>query len=149
VLKGSDCVPVSSGGGSAGGDAPASKAPKEEPDQAQAAAPATDAPSGGGTPYDKDAVEIELKRAGRQVKANCGSATDEDGAATGPWGKLTINVTLGRNGHVKLVTVPAAYDGKSVGVCIAHAFQKIQFPPYGGSTDIIVDRDVELVKPKH
>src|SRR5580693_2627379 len=118
VLKGSDCVPAGSGPDSTGGDAPASKAPKPDPDLASGgAAPASDAPSGGGASYDKDAVEIELKRAGRQVKANGGSATDDDGAATGPWGKTTASVTLGSNGHVKQVSVPAPYDGKAVGVC--------------------------------
>jgi hypothetical protein len=104
--------------------------------------------SGGKTPYDKDAVEIELKRAARQVKANCGSATDEGGGATGPWGKTTANVTLGRNGHIKEVTVPAPYDGKPVGVCVVHAFQKIQFPPYAGSSDVALTWDIELVPPK-
>jgi hypothetical protein len=150
VLKGSDCVPASAGPDPTGGDAPPPKAPKADTDQpAPGAAPASDAPSAGGPPYDKDAVEIELKRATRQVKANCGSATDDDGAATGPWGTTTASVTLGRNGHVKQVTVPAPYDGKAVGVCIVHAFQKIQFPPYGGSVDVAVDREVELKKPKH
>jgi hypothetical protein len=150
VLKGSDCVPASAGPEPSGGDAPASKAPKADPDQAApGAASAGDAPAAGGASYDKDAVEIELKRATRQVKANCGSATDEDGAATGPWGKTTASVTLGRNGHVKQVAVPAPYDGKAVGVCIVHAFQKIQFPPYSGSVDVVVDREVELTKPKH
>jgi len=150
VLKGSDCVPASAGPDPAGDETPPPKAPKADADQpAPAAAPASDAPSAGGPPYDKDAVEIELKRATRQVKANCGSATDDDGAATGPWGKTTASVTLGRNGHVKQVTVPAPYDGKAVGVCIVHAFQKIQFPPYGGSVDVAVDREVELKKPKH
>jgi hypothetical protein len=150
VLKGSDCVPAGSGPDSTGGEAPASKAPKPDPDLASGgAAPASDTPSGGGASYDKDAVEIELKRAGRQVKANCGAATNDDGAATGPWGKTTASVTLGRNGHVKQVTLPPTYDGKAVGLCVVHAFQKIQFPPYGGSVDVVVDREVELVKPKH
>jgi hypothetical protein len=148
VLKGSDCVPVSSADSTGGGDAPASKPPKADPDVASAPPP-SDAPSGSGTPYEKDAVEIELKRAARQVKANCGAATDDDGAATGPWGKTSASVTLGRNGHVKQVTVPEPYDGKAVGVCVVHAFQKIQFPPYGGSVDVVVDRGIELVKPKH
>ncbi len=109
---------------------------------------AGDAPSGGKTPYDKDAVEIELKRAARQVKSNCGSATDDNGAATGPWGKLTANITLGRNGHIKQVTVPSDYDGKPVGLCIVHAFQKILFPPYASSSDATLDYPLEIVKPK-
>jgi hypothetical protein len=100
------------------------------------------------TPYDHDAVDIELKRAARQVKGNCGAATDENGAATGPWGKLTANITLGRNGHVKQVTVPAEFDGKPVGLCVVHAFQKIQFPPYPGSSDSVLDYDIEVSKPK-
>ena len=52
----------------------------------------TPPPSSGSTvTYDKEAVEVVLKRAARQVKANCGAATDEDGKATGPWGiKVSI-----------------------------------------------------------
>ena len=59
-----------------------------------------------------------------------------------------MSLVLGRNGHIKQVTVPAPYDGKPVGVCIVHAFQKIQFPPYGGSTDLVLDWDVETTAPK-
>jgi hypothetical protein len=110
--------------------------------------PAPSAPTGGKTPYDKDSVEIELKRASRQVKANCGSATDDSGAASGPWGKTTAAVTLGRNGHIKDVTVPAPYDGAPSGVCAVNAFKKIQFPPYASSSDVVVQWDIEFVKPK-
>jgi hypothetical protein len=151
VLKGSSCVPASS---SDADDATKSKPARSTADDTSGgggAAASSDSSSGpgGGTPYDKDAVEIELKRGIRQVKANCGAATDDDGNATGPWGKTTASITLGRNGHVKQVTVPAPYDGKPVGDCIVHSFDKIQFPPYGGSADVVVDREVELVKPKH
>jgi hypothetical protein len=111
--------------------------------------PAPSAPTAGKTPYDKDSVEIELKRASRQVKANCGSATDDSGSATGPWGKTTAAVTLGRNGHIKDVTVPAPYDGAPDGVCAINAFKKIQFPPYASSSDVVVQWDIEFVKPKH
>jgi hypothetical protein len=113
---------------------------------------AGDTPSGGTsgvkTPYDKDAVDVELKRAARQVKGNCGAATDENGSATGPWGKFTANITLGRNGHIKQVTVPSDYDGKPVGICVVHAFQKITFPPYAGSSDAAIDYEIEVTKPK-
>ncbi len=158
VLKGSDCVPAegakhdsSEGDAPAAGDTPKAPAPTDDHPSRAAAAPDTApaGPSSGTATYDKDAVEIELKRAVRQVKANCGSATDDDGAATGPWGKTSASVTLGRNGHVKQVTLPAQYDGKPAGLCVIHAFQKIQFPPYGGSVDVVVDREIELIKPKH
>ena len=120
-------------------------------------APSSDSPaaasgSGGAsgkTPYDKDSVEIELKRAARQVKANCGSSTDDNGTAPGPWGKTAASITLGRNGHVKGVTVPAPYDGQPAGLCAVNAFTKIQFPPYASSTDVVVEWDIEFVKPKH
>ena len=91
--------------------------------------------SGGDTgkvAYDKEAVDIEIKRAIRQVKGHCGSATDEEGQATGPWGSTKVNVTIGRNGHVKLITVPSPYDGKPVGKCIVQAFQRsssLRTPP--------------------
>jgi hypothetical protein len=94
-------------------------------------------------------VEVELKRASRQVKANCGSATDENGTASGPWGKTTASVTLGRNGHIKDVSVPAPYGGQPEGDCAVNAFKKIQFPPYASSSDVVIQWDVEFVKPKH
>ena len=79
-------------------------------------------------PYDKEAVLIALRRAARGVKANCGAATDEDGKVTGPWGKATVTVKLGHNGHARGTVVPAPYDGKPVGKCIASAFAIVIFP---------------------
>jgi hypothetical protein len=160
VLSGSDCVPPSSGpsshssdessssssdsasvgGSSSGGSSVASSPPPD---------PAPSGSSGGKTPYDKDSVEIELKRASRQVKANCGSATDDNGTASGPWGKTSASVTLGRNGHIKEVAIPAPYDGQPDGLCAVNAFKKIQFPPYASSSDVVVQWDIEFVKPKH
>ncbi|MGH7272767.1 MAG: hypothetical protein ACREJ3_20245 [Polyangiaceae bacterium] len=128
--------------GSAGDESSSAAAPVSDSAPPQVAA-SPDKPA-----YDKDAVAMELKRAARQVRANCGSATDDDGSATGPWGKTIASVTLGRNGHVQKVTVPAPYDGHPVGKCIVDAFDKIWFPPYAGSSDVVVDWDVEVVKPK-
>jgi hypothetical protein len=138
VLHGSDCVPEGSD------EAAPAKGKRTSSDDGAEAAPA----AGSGT-YDRDAVDAELKRAGRQVKSNCGAATDENGEATGPWGKVTVSVVLGRNGHVKGASVPPPYDGKSVGVCVVRAFEKIQFPPYAAAEDKTVQWDVELVAPKH
>lgn len=163
VLRGSDCVPPdgdkdkavaqdraveSTGPASAApanADAVAASPPASTSSASNAPPPAS--PSGG-VPYDKDSVEVELKRGARQVKANCGAATDDDGHASGPWGKTQASITLGRNGHIKQVSVPAPYDGKPVGLCIAHSFDKIQFPPYAADTDAVVWWNVELVKPK-
>ena len=104
-------------------------------------------PPGDKTPYDKDQVNIVLNRASNQVKNNCGSATDENGKAAGPWGNVKVTVTLGRNGHVHGVAVPDPYNGKPVGTCIEHAFQYLIFPPYAAPADVTVDRDVELHPP--
>lgn len=160
VLHGSDCVPPEGDKDKAAaqnraiestGPAPTASAnadvetPSAPPTPAPAPSPASPA---GAVPYDKDSVEVELKRGARQVKANCGAATDDDGHATGPWGKTQATITLGRNGHVKQVSVPAPYDGKPVALCIAHSFDKIQFPPYAADTDATVAWNVELVKPK-
>jgi len=93
-------------------------------------------------------VEAQLKRAARQVKSGCGSASDDEGHQTGPWGTTKASVVLGRNGHIKQVTVPSPYDGKPVGVCVINAFKKIQFPPYAGSSDVVLDWDIEIVQPK-
>ena len=148
VLKGSDCVP----GDSASDEPapkPASKKSEERQEAAMAASPGDSSPaSGGSSAYDKDAVEAQLKRSARQVKGSCGSATDEDGKATGPWGKVNATVTLGRNGHVKDVKLPSGYDGKPAGACIVHAFQKVQFPPYAAPDDATIDWEVEVVQPK-
>jgi hypothetical protein len=164
TLKGSDCIPsdppthtsdarsddsTPSGGGSSASSA--SSAVGSTTSAGTDATPSTPSsgPSSGKPPYDKDSVEIELKRASRQIKANCGSATDDSGSAPGPWGKTSASLTLGRNGHVKDVSVPAPYDGAPDGVCAANAFKKIQFPPYSSSSDVVIQWDVELVKPKH
>ncbi len=97
--------------------------------------------------YDKEETEKVLRRAARQVKDNCGATKDENGKATGPWGKGTIQVQLGHNGHSKGITVPAPYQGKPVGSCVEKAFSGLSFPPWSGS-DTSVDWEVELVQPK-
>jgi hypothetical protein len=154
VLKGSDCVPPGTEAHASDSAPPSSDNASTGSGASTAASDTSSAPgggsgSGGGTPYDKDSVEIELKRASRQVKANCGSSTDDNGTAPGPWGKTTASITLGRNGHVKDVSVPAPYDGQPDGLCVINAFTKIQFPPYASSSDVVVPWDIELVKPKH
>ncbi|MBX3219257.1 MAG: hypothetical protein KF795_01985 [Labilithrix sp.] len=96
--------------------------------------------------YDKEATEVVLKRAARQVKENCGQAKDEDGKAVGPWGKTTIQVALGRNGHSKGTTVPSPFQGRPTGNCVEKAFTNLTFPPWNGA-DTQVDWEVELVEP--
>ena len=158
TLKGSDCVPSDSPGDDSSSSSSSSTSSSSS-STSSGTSSGSSASAGGGDdsssatasgkpPYDKDAVDIELKRAVRQVKANCGTVTDDTGQATGPWGQTTAHIVLGRNGHVKQVTVPAPYDGKVVGLCVVHAFQKIQFPPYNGSSDAAVDLDIEIVQPK-
>ncbi len=109
---------------------------------------------GGGDPtarsgnvYDKDATEIALKRGSRQVKENCGHAKDTDGKLTGPFGKTTIQLTLGHNGHMKDVKVNAPFDGKPTGNCIIQSFDNTIFPPWAGA-DTTIDWEVEVVKPQ-
>lgn len=101
--------------------------------------------------YDKEATEVVLKRAARQVAENCGYATDDTGAASGPWGKATVKVMLGHNGHSKSVVVPPPFEGKPPGNCIGKAFSNLTFPPWAGA-DTEVGWDVEVVpapaKPK-
>lgn len=118
----------SSSGGSGGG-AKVNEAPARRTDQ-----------------YDKEATDIPLKRAARQVKDNCGAAKDDNGKATGPWGKVTIQVMLGHNGHSKEVTIPQPYAEKPVGRCIEKAFTNLTFPPWAGA-DTQIDQEVELVEP--
>jgi hypothetical protein len=114
---------------SSGGGAKVNEAPAKRTDQ-----------------YDKEATDIPLKRAARQVKDNCGQAKDDTGKATGPWGKVSIQVMLGHNGHSKEVTIPAPYSDKAVGRCIEKAFTNLTFPPWAGA-DTQVTQEVELVEP--
>ena len=107
---------------------------------------ATEAPTRRTDVYDKEATEVVLKRAARQVKENCGAAKGDDGKATGPWGKATLQIQLGRNGHSKGVTVPPPYQGKPAGNCVEKAFTNLTFPPWGGS-DTQIDWEIELVNP--
>jgi hypothetical protein len=97
--------------------------------------------------YDKEATEVVLKRAARQVKDNCGSAKDEDGKAPGPWGKTQVTVNLGHGGRSKGASVPSPYDSVPAGRCILQAFSNLTYPPWRGA-DASVDWEVELVKPK-
>ncbi len=160
VLKGADCLPAASAAGSPKDD------DDSEPHKTSTSDDATPPSSAGGgsggdesgasgasgasgkTPYDKDAVGVELRRAARQVKGNCGAATDENGAANGPWGTLKASIVLGRNGHVRQITIPPEFDGKPVGDCVVHAFQKIVFPPYAASSDATIDYALEIKKPR-
>jgi hypothetical protein len=100
----------------------------------------------GGGGYDRTEIEVVLKRAARQVKANCGAATDDEGSHVGPWGKTMVTVRLGHNGHSKGGAVPAPFDGKATGRCAGQAFANLIYPPFPGS-DADVDWPVELVKP--
>jgi hypothetical protein len=100
----------------------------------------------GGSAYDRPALETILKRAARQVKSNCGAATDESGAVSGPWGKTTITVKLGHNGHSKGGTLPPPFDGKTTGRCAVIAFTNLIYAPFAGS-DTDVDWPLEIVKP--
>ncbi|MEO8876444.1 MAG: hypothetical protein ABI461_12715 [Polyangiaceae bacterium] len=138
----------SSGDSTAGGDTAASGASPNGSSTATgtsgdtAAAPAAGPQSG---PHNE--AEIALKRAARQAKANCGAAKDSDGKALGPFGKTTVNITLGRNGHSKNVTLDSSYDGKPAGNCIIQAFKNLTYAPWAGA-DMTVQWEVELVQPK-
>jgi hypothetical protein len=99
------------------------------------------------TPYDKEAVETQLKRQSNQVKTNCGHMKDASGKASGPFGQTKVSLTLGRNGRIKEATVPAPYNGTNVGSCIVNAFGNVHFPPYVASSDSIVEWEVEVVEP--
>ncbi|MFO0672844.1 MAG: hypothetical protein U0235_25060 [Polyangiaceae bacterium] len=96
--------------------------------------------------YDKEATEVVLKRAARQVKGNCGAATDEDGKASGPWGAAKMMLVLGHNGHMKEVSIGAPFDGKPTGRCATQAFKLLTYPPWAGS-DMTIDYPVDIVPP--
>jgi hypothetical protein len=100
----------------------------------------------GGSRYDRATLEVTLARAARQVKSNCGGATDENGVVTGPWGKATFTVKLGHNGHSKGGTIGGGFAGKPPGNCVEKAFTNLIYAPFAGD-DVDVDWPVEIVKP--
>jgi hypothetical protein len=120
--------------------------PREEPTTKRKGAIVNERDDRRSDEYDKEATEVVLKRAARQVKDNCGSAKDENGKATGPWGKATIQIELGHNGRSKNVMVPPPYDGKPTGRCVDKAFSNLTFPPWAG-TDTTVEWEVEIPEP--
>lgn len=96
--------------------------------------------------YDKEGTEVVLKRAARQVKANCGAATDSNGKPSGPWGKGNMTLVLGHNGHMKEVSIGAPFEGQPTGRCAIQAFKLLTYPPWAGS-DMTIDYAVEVVPP--
>lgn len=125
--------------------APPADTASEPPPLPRKAPPPAPVETGPKTAYDKDAVEISLKRAARQVFANCGGTRDEQGKATGPWGKVTVTVQLGHNGHSQGATMGAPFSGSPVGKCIFNAFNNMIYPPFAGG-DTTVSWEVESVK---
>ncbi len=97
--------------------------------------------------YDKEATEVVLNRAARQVHDNCGMATNEDGKRAGPWGKTTVSVVLGHNGHTKQVTIPDPFLDKPSGKCAVKAFSILTFPPWNGP-DETVEWAIDIPPPK-
>ncbi len=152
ATEGSSGEPSSSSGGDGTGDTTGSSSSSGSSSSGSSGGAAnSNSPKEGGTrsqnSYDKESTDVVLSRAARQVKANCGAAKDDQGKATGPWGKVNIKITLGRNGHTKAVSVPPPLDEKPAGKCIANAFAILVFPPWAGQ-DTDVDWEVELLKPE-
>ncbi len=128
----------------------ASSTPTPPPSEAKKAGPNTtvnEAATRRTDVYDKEATEIVVKRAARQVKENCGAAKDDTGKAVGPWGKATLQIQLGHNGHSKGLTVPPPFQGKPTGNCIEKAFTNLTFPPWAGA-DTEISWEVELLPEK-
>jgi hypothetical protein len=119
-----------------------SSAPSESPAETETALPARVGPG-----WDHDLTAAELARAARSVKANCGSATDTEGNAKGPWGKTQVSVRLHHKGHSKEAKAQGEYAGTPVGHCIERAFTDLQFPPWEGH-DVEIQYDIEVVQPK-
>ena len=96
--------------------------------------------------YDKEATEVVIKRAARQVKENCGARRATTARRPARGARPRSRSSSEKNGHSKGVTVPAPYQGKPVGNCVEKAFTNLTFPPWGGS-DTEVSWEVELVNP--
>ena len=120
--------------------------PSTSPPPSRPKPAATSEDTGPKVPYDKEAVDMSLTRAARQVKDNCGAVKDDQGKLVGPWGKTTVTVNLGHNGHSKGTTLQAPFDGTPVGRCINNAFTNLIIPPFAGG-DTTVDWEIEVTKP--
>jgi len=149
VLRGSDCVPPEAAGDTSSDSPAPKKRHKADDDSAASGGGGGDTGGGGGSgSYDKDEVEAKMRRSAKQIKSNCGAATDDEGKATGPWGTVHATIVLGRNGHVKDVQVPDPYNGKPVGICVQRQLMKLIYAPYAGSADASIEWDFEVTKPK-
>jgi hypothetical protein len=100
----------------------------------------------GAATYDKEATEVVLKRAARQVRENCGHAKNENGEAKGPWGKTKVTVKLGHNGRSREATLSPEFNETPTGKCALAAFRNLTFPPWNGP-DVVLDWDVEIPQP--
>jgi len=96
--------------------------------------------NGRSDPYDRESTEIVLSRAARQVKANAASPKTKDGNGKGPWGKTTLTITLGHNGHAKGATIPAPFEGKPSGKCAIQRSVTSRFPPWSGPIRLSIGR---------
>ncbi|MBK6696952.1 MAG: hypothetical protein IPG50_32925 [Myxococcales bacterium] len=125
----------------------AKKTPKEDDSTAATTEPVSGPPKQRRSDeYDKEGTEVVLKRAARQVKQNCGAATDEDGKVGGPWGSGQMHLVLGHNGRLKEATLGPPFEGKPTGKCALQAFSRLTYPPWAGS-DMTLDWPIEIVPP--
>lgn len=156
-LVDTSCIPVtasspshSSGTSTPGDTASTGTGTLSPPSDTSATTPGTSAPGttsaldGLPSAADKEPILNALNRATRQVKAHCGSATDDEGKATGPFGKTTVSIRLSHDGNGRALSVPPDFDGKPTGKCVIQAFRHLQYPPWEGSS-VTIPWDVEVV----
>ena len=152
ILKGSDCVPA--GGGSHASDDSSSTLERQQirwpfvERLGIGPTPSEPAPSGGKTPYDKDSSrssssgvppgEGELRLGDRRQRSGRRplGQDDRERDARPQWPHQ------GRDR-------PRAVRRRARRVLRLNAFKKLQFPPYASSSDVVVQWDIEFVKPKH
>jgi hypothetical protein len=90
--------------------------------------------------WDKNQVDLEMKRAARSAETCPGSVTEQ-----APKGMAKVTVKFGNDGHVKEATIDSGYEETAVGKCVLRAMQSVIVPAYEGSEET-VEWEVDLSK---
>jgi hypothetical protein len=91
--------------------------------------------------WDKNQVELEMKRAARSAESCPGSVTEKS-----PVGTVKVSVTFGNDGHAKKATI-SEHEDTEVGKCVLRAMQSVIVPAYVGNEET-VEWDINLKEPE-
>lgn len=90
--------------------------------------------------FDRQQTQVSINRGARQA-AECAKIH-----TTGPFGDVTIKLTIDNVGKIADAVIPAPFDGTPMGKCVEQAFEHEYIPPWDGP-DEVMEATVTLKKP--